>query len=174
MNTSLNTLKLGFKRGWIDFKRLLTSPGDIIPIAIIALLSLGFLWYQHDQQMNGVSLALLTLPSLIGMIVAYSGFSNMSGLLTYEQEDGTLLRAKTMPQGIKGYFISRLVFVALTTLLMLAGVLPALFFVQGVSIGFVGAMALMGILLLGFIATVSWGAVVGALVRTAKDASVLM
>ncbi|MDB5186137.1 MAG: type transporter [Candidatus Saccharibacteria bacterium] len=174
MNVSSNAVKLGFERGWIDFKRFVSSPGDIIPILLIAALSLGFLWYQRDYQVNGISLALVTLPSIIGMIVAFSGFSTISSLLTSEQEDGTLLRAKTIPQGIKGYFISRLVFVALTTSIMLIGMLPALFFVDGVSIDFSQGVELAGVLILGFIATVTWGAIVGSLVKSAKDASALM
>lgn len=174
MNVFQNTVKLGFERGWIDFKRFVTSPGDIIPVLLIGALSLGFLWYQRGDQVNGISLALVTLPSILGMIVAFSGFSTISSLLTSEQEDGTLLRAKTIPQGIKGYFISRLVFVALTTAIMLLSILPALFFVDGVSMNFGQGVELAGILILGFIATVTWGAIVGSLVKSAKDASALM
>jgi ABC-2 type transport system permease protein len=174
MSIATNAIKLGFERGWIDFKRFMTTAGDIIPVLLIGVLSLGFLWYQRDSQINGVSLALVTLPSIIGMIVAFSGFSNISGLLTYEQEDGTLLRAKTIPQGVKGYFISRLVFVALTTAVMLLSILPALFFVDGVSIRISQGIELAGILILGFIATVTWGAIVGSLIKSAKDASALM
>lgn len=174
MNISLSTVKLGFERGWIDFKRFMTSADDIVPVLFIGIISLGFLWYQRDHQINGISLALVTLPSIIGMIVAFSGFSNISGLITYEHEDGTLLRAKTIPQGIKIYFIARLVFVALTTAVMLLSILPGLFFVDGISINLSQAVALGGILLLGFIATVTWGAIVGALIKNAKDASVLM
>ena len=174
MNVFSNAVKLGFERGWIDFKRFMANPGDIVPVLLVAALSLAFLWYQRDEQVSGVSLALVTLPSIIGMIVAFSGFSNISGLLTYEQEDGTLLRAKTIPQGIKGYFVSRLVFVALTTAVMLLSILPALFFVEGVSINFSQGIELVGILVLGFTATVTWGAIVGSLIQSAKDASVLM
>lgn len=174
MSVFQNTVKLGFERGWIDFKRFVASPGDIIPVLLIGALSLGFLWYQRGDQVNGISLALVTLPSIIGMIVAFSGFSTISSLLTSEQEDGTLLRAKTIPQGIKGYFISRLVFVALTTAIMLLSILPALFFVDGVSMNFGQGVELTGILILGFIATVTWGAIVGSLVKSAKDASALM
>jgi ABC-2 type transport system permease protein len=57
---------------------------------------------------------------------------------------------------------------------MLLSIMPALFFVDGISINFSQAVALAGILLLGFVATVTWGAIVGALVKNAKDASVLM
>ncbi|HSX00581.1 MAG TPA: ABC transporter permease [Patescibacteria group bacterium] len=174
MSVFSNAVKLGFERGWIDFKRFMASPGDIIPVLLIAAISLGFLWYQRDSHVGGISLALVTLPSIMGMIVAFSGFSNISGLLTYEQEDGTLLRAKTIPQGIQGYFISRLVFVALTTAIMLLSILPALFFVDGVSINFIQGIELIGILVLGFVATVTWGAIVGSLIRSAKDASALM
>jgi ABC-2 type transport system permease protein len=46
--------------------------------------------------------------------------------------------------------------------------------VQGVSIDVVQGIELVGILMLGFVATVTWGAIVGSLVQSAKDASVLM
>jgi ABC-2 type transport system permease protein len=57
---------------------------------------------------------------------------------------------------------------------MLLSILPALFFVDGVSIDAPQGIQLAGILFLGFIATVTWGAIVGALIKSAKDASILM
>lgn len=174
MNKGLYALKLGIERGWIDFKRYMTSPSDGAVLVGFAVILLIVLWLQRDVMLGGVSLALMTFPGVVGMLVVYTTFSNASGLLTMEREDGTLLRARTIPQGIQSYLIARVVFVMLTTFVSLLFLLPALFFVQGLDVTFAKTLLFAGVVVLGFLVTISWGAIVGSLTKSSKDGSLLL
>ncbi|MFG1701968.1 hypothetical protein ACFLIM_02140 [Nonomuraea sp. M3C6] len=56
---------------------------------------------------------------------AFNGLMGTVGALAVEREDGTLLRAKALPQGMLGYLVGRVVQVTLSTLIALAIVLVA-------------------------------------------------
>ena len=58
------------------------------------------------------SLGARTLPSVLGMNVAFVGLMSMAALLSIEREDGTLLRAKATPNGMLGYLVGKIVLVA--------------------------------------------------------------
>jgi hypothetical protein len=51
------------------------------------------------------------------MLIANEGLSSIAKLLSYDREDGTLLRAKAIPQGMIGYLIARVVLTLLSTIL---------------------------------------------------------
>jgi hypothetical protein len=66
----------------------------------------------------------------------YLGVLLVIQYLTAEREDGTLLRAKATPNGIRGYFVGKLVTVSGTVLAYLAILLiPGLLIVQGLDLG---------------------------------------
>src|SRR4029453_3840931 len=92
--------------------------------------------------------------------------------LTAEREDGTLLRAKAIPNGIGGYFVGKLVTVSGTILASLAILLvPGLLIVDGLEVASIGSwLPLAWVLLLGLVATQSLGAMLGALVSSPRGA----
>lgn len=164
-----SVVRLGIERGWMEFKIAIKDPQTIIWMGIMTGIFLTVLWFQKDANINGVSLALLTLPSLLGMQVASSGFSDVSSVLAYDKEDGTLLRAKAIPGGISAYFISRMVMTFSTMLIYsFALLLPSLFIVpsiiENVTLGEGGLFLLF--MVLGLMATAPFGAVIGALVKS--------
>jgi hypothetical protein len=75
--------------------------------------------------------------------------------LTAEREDGTLLRANAIPDGIGGYFIGKLVTVSGTILAYLAIILiPGLLIVDALDVASIGSwLTLAWVLLLGLIAS---------------------
>jgi ABC-2 type transport system permease protein len=171
MNPVLHASRLGLTRGWIEFKQYLRSPQEMIWTAIMSLIFLVVLWFQRNSEIEGVSLALLTLPSLLGMSIANGGFVGAAGTLSYDREDGTLLRAKAIPQGMVGYLVSRVIYVVLTTLISLVILfIPSLFIVDGLTgMGVDGAFIFLGIFLLGLIATAPWGAMIGSMVKSSSS-----
>ncbi len=108
MSPTINAVRLGIARGWIEFKMFfLKNPQGLISTLIFAILLIGVLWFERTTKFEGVSLAILTLPGLLGMLIANEGLSSIAKLLSYDREDGTLLRAKAIPQGMVGYLIAR-------------------------------------------------------------------
>lgn len=170
MNQFVNILKLGIQRGWIEYKITVADPQTIVWTLIITGIFLTVLWFQRGADIGGVSLALLTLPSLIGMNIASSGFNDVASALAYDREDGTLLRAKAVPKGINSYLIARGVgniLMMLTSMVIL--LIPSIFIAPGIfsNFGADDALIFLALLVVGLLATAPFGAVIGSIVKSA-------
>ncbi|NRQ34342.1 ABC transporter permease [Nonomuraea sp. NN258] len=175
MNPGAHAARLGLARGWIEFKHSLANPQDIGWTIFTTLSFIIVLFFQRDAKVPGtdLSLAAATLPSLMGLMVAFSGFMGTVGALVIEREDGTLLRAKALPQGMLGYLIGRVVSISLSglgglVLLLLAGVImiPE---IRGAGPG--GWLMVVLVALLSLTATLPMGAVIGSLANSPQAAS---
>lgn len=171
MNALIHGTKLGLARGLIEFKQFLRNPQDMFWTLFMTVIFIIVLWFQRDKQVEGVSLALLTLPSLLGMSVALGGLSGTAGQLSFDREDGTLLRAKAIPQGMVAYLVSRTMLVTLTTLISLVTLfVPCLFLIEGLSdLGFGNFFNFVWVFLLGMLATVPLGAIIGSVVKNSNS-----
>jgi ABC-2 type transport system permease protein len=169
MSPTINAMRLGVVRGWIEFKMLfLKNPQNLLSTVIFAILLVGVLWFQREAKFGGVSLAILTLPGLLGMLIANEGLSSIAKLLSYDREDGTLLRAKAIPQGMVGYLIARVVLTLFSTIFNLALLFVlSLFVVPGLTnLDGVRILIFLGIVVLGLLATAPMGAIIGSLVKS--------
>jgi ABC-2 type transport system permease protein len=92
--------------------------------------------------------------------------------LTADREDGTLLRAKATPNGIRGYLIGKLVTMSGTILAYLAILLlPGLLIVDGLEINSIRSWLVFAwVLVLGLVATQSIGAILGSLISSPRGA----
>lgn len=171
MNATVRNARLGLERGWIEFKQFLHNPQEMIWMLIMTVIFVAVIWFQRGKEVEGMSLALLTLPSLLGMTVAQAGFSGTAGIISYDREDGTLLRAKAIPQGILSYVISRIVYLLNTTIINIVALLvPCLFIIDGIStIGLGGAVTIIWLFALGLLATAPFGAIIGSLVKSSSS-----
>ncbi|MFJ4658675.1 ABC transporter permease [Nocardia sp. NPDC088792] len=159
-------VRAGFRRGRIELMQTLTSGMDIFtqffwPVA--SLVAVFFLRNSHFQG-TGVGLGSLALPSLLGMLVAFTGMFGVAQALAVDREDGTLLRAKATPNGMLGYLIGKIVAVSGMTLVQVVVVLVfGVVAIGGVALDTVGAwVTLIGMLLLGLLATLPIGAIIGS------------
>jgi ABC-2 type transport system permease protein len=178
MNPALVAARAGLSRGWIEFRQTLTTPGDLIAFLIMTG---GFLaamiWTRHTHVPGtDFSLGTTMLVSVLGLDVGVYGVVAISDVLVVEREDGTLLRAKAIPNGILGYLLGKVVnfsgqiaFAAATTLL--AGA----FLVTGLAIGSSGSwLTLAWVLVLGLLATLPLGAVLGSLFPSQRSAALIV
>lgn len=168
MKPMTNSMRLGLARGWIEFRmQVLTYPGLIGALFAPAIL-LAILWVFRERQNDGVSAALLLLPSFLGFQLAQEGLMGAANKLALDREDGTLLRAKALPQGMVAYLVARSVMTVLSALLSLLLVLiPGLFIVPGLAhIDGARFVTLAWVVVLGFLATAPLGAVIGAMVKS--------
>ena len=87
-----------------------------------------------------------------------------------EREDGTLLRAKAVPNGMGGYVTGQLLLHSLSLLPMLLVVLiPSLLLFDGLMHrGAVGCLTVAWVLVLGLLATMPLGILIGSLVPNAQ------
>jgi ABC-2 type transport system permease protein len=169
MNPTINAVRLGAVRGWIEFQiYYLKDLSSLVGMVIIALILVGVLWFERATNIEGVSLALLTLPGLLAMLIANEGFSDVARFLSAHREDGTLLRAKAIPQGMLGYVMARVVVTLLATIFNLALVFVlSLFVVPGLTtLDGVRLFTFVWVVALGLLATAPMGAVIGSLVKS--------
>ena len=105
MSPTTRAVRLGLSRGWIEFRQILVSAQDIGFTIFFAAVIVVVLAFQRNATVEGttISVAMATLPSVLGLHVAMGGFNGIAGPLTVEREDGTLLRAKALPHGMVGY-----------------------------------------------------------------------
>lgn len=174
MSAYRSAARLGLARGWTEFRYSLRAPDDLGFQLFIVTAFVVVLFFQRSSTVEGTdqSLASVVLPSLLGMMVAFGGLMGAAGTLAVEREDGTLLRAKAVPHGMVGYLVAKIVLIALTTAATLAIILGAgLFLVpELLATGPAGWLSLLGVLGLGLLATLPWGAVTGSLVRSPNAA----
>ncbi|MER7243548.1 ABC transporter permease [Kribbella sp. NPDC000426] len=161
----------GLQRGLIELRQSFTNPAELTSHflwPVLMLIALFFLRHR-DFGSTGLLLGALALPSILGMNAAM-GMVSMSQLLTADRADGTLLRAKAIPNGMVCYLIGKVVSVAGGLLVDLAILLiPGLIIVDGIALGSAHWFTLVWVLLLGLVATLPIGAVLGSLLTTARS-----
>jgi ABC-2 type transport system permease protein len=166
-------VRLGLRRGWIEMMQSLTTRADQVWLVVINGIFIAVLYFQRDATIPGtdISLALATLPSLIGMNILVGGWMGTTMQLSVEREDGTLLRAKSTPDGMVGYLVARIVLAALNTGLGIVVFLVAGFvLLDGLgAVGLSGWLQLVAIFVLGLLATLPWGAIIGSLVKSSQS-----
>ncbi len=169
----MNAVRLGLRRGWIEMMQSLTTRADQVWLVMINGIFIAVLYFQRDSTIPGtdISLALATLPSLIGMNILVGGWMGTTMQLSVEREDGTLLRAKSTPDGMVGYLVARIVLAALNTGLGIVVFLVAGFvLLDGLGgVGLSGWLQLVAIFVLGLLATLPWGAIIGSLVKSSQS-----
>ncbi|MFI6731950.1 ABC transporter permease [Nonomuraea sp. NPDC050451] len=175
MNATLHAVRLGLARGWIEFKHSLLNPQDLGFTIVSTVALIVVLYFQREAKMPGAEfmLASFTLPSILGMLAAFNGLIGAVGSLAVEREDGTLLRAKALPQGMLGYLIGRVVLLTLSALISIAILLVAgLIMIPALAdIGVGGWLLVVGVSLLGLVATLPLGAVIGSTAKSPTSAA---
>jgi ABC-2 type transport system permease protein len=173
MNPTLYALRIGLSRGLIEWRAAITKPEELFGgYLLVPGVLLTVLMFNRANIVEGTSLPLATLvlPGTLGMMVAYGAMFGVAAILSAEREDGTLLRAKATPNGMTGYISGGILRVSLDTLyFVLALLLPALVFFDGLlPDGPGGLLMLVWVMVLGLLATLPLGMIVGSLMRSPR------
>lgn len=167
-------LALGVRQGLIELRQSFTG-GELVANLFWPVATLVALFLLRDRPVPGTELGLgsLALPGVLGMFVAL-GMLLVVQHLAADREDGTLLRAKAIPDGVRGYLLGKLVTVSATVLAYLAVLLgPGLLLLDGGGPGDLRWPTLAWVLLLGLVATQSVGAILGSLITSSRGAGLL-
>ena len=168
MTLTLNAVRLGVRRGWTEFLNSVRSPQDQGFYLFTGVATLAFLWFNRDDTVEGTTLLYPTvaLPSILGALVAFGVVIGPAFALAMEREDGTLLRHKALPHGMEGYVTGQLVFHSLSALPQFLVILvpSALLFDDVMPSGTGGWLTVAWVLVLGMLATLPIGMVLGSVV----------
>ncbi|GAA2609446.1 ABC transporter permease [Paractinoplanes durhamensis] len=159
----------GAVQGLIELRQSFTG-GELIANLFWPAATLVAIFLLRDRPVDGTALPLgeLVLPGVLGMFVAL-GMLLITQQLTADREDGTLLRARATPHGLRGYLIGKLTTVSATVLAYLAVLLAG----GAPLVTTFHPLTLAWVLALGLIATQSVGAMLGALISSSRGAGML-
>jgi ABC-2 type transport system permease protein len=178
MNPTMVAMRAGALRGRIELRQTFTNSQDLWNYAFPTAIFLVVLFFMKGAAVPGTdfNLGARTLPSLLGMSVAFSGLVTLMMALALEREDGTLLRAKAVPNGMLGYLVGKLVLVAGMTIASIVIILvPSSFMLEGLALTSVTAwLTLAWVMVLGLVATLPLGAIFGSLFSNPRNAGVIV
>ncbi len=178
MNPQLVAARNGLARGWIELKHTSTNAVDLMGYLFPAVLLLTVMFFMRDATVPGTdfSLGARTLPSALGMGIVFGGMVTLAQQLMVEREDGTLLRAKATPNGMLGYLVGKITVASGMLLIsLLLQLIPGLFLLEGLAITTVSAwLTLTWVLVVGLVATLPLGAVVGSLFENPRNFGIVM
>ena len=178
MNPTMVAIQTGLRRGIIEIRQSLTNTQDLWNYLFLPVIFLIVMFFLRGNTVPGTdfSLSAMTVPSVLGMQIAFSGLMGIMGTLVLEREDGTLLRAKATPNGMLGYLVGKIVQVSGMSLVTLAIILiPGAFLFGGLQLGSPAAwLTLAWVLALGLVATMPIGAVLGSLFSSAQGMGLMM
>lgn len=172
MNKRIHAVRVGLNRGWTEFKQSVKSPQDQGFYLFMGGGALLYLFLSRNSVVEGTSLLRPTvvLPSLLGALIAFGVVVGPAYSLAMEREDGTLLRSKAAPNGVVGYVAGQILLQSLGLLPMMAVILiPSFFLFEGLMGGGAsGWWTMVWVTVLGLLAALPIGIVVGSLVKSAQ------
>jgi ABC-2 type transport system permease protein len=177
VNPTLVAARSGVQRGGIEVRQSLTNVQDLWNYLFPNVAFLVVMFFMGDATVPGTdfSLGARTLPSVLGGGLAFGSLVTMMMTLTVEREDGTLLRAKAIPNGMLGYLVGKVVQVSGMSLIGSAVLLlSGAFLVDGLALDSPGAwLTLLWVLALGLVACLPLGAIFGSLFANPRNVGVI-
>jgi ABC-2 type transport system permease protein len=178
MSPGTAAIGIGLQRGLIEVRQILTNPAELLgwlwpsAIAVIVMYTLS----GSTVPGTGFSLGSQAIPGILGMNVVVMGMMGLAAALTMERDDGTLLRMKSIPNGMIGYLVGKVVSQAgMTAATLLIVLVPSTFLFDGLELWRVSSwLTLAWILALGLVATLPNGAIAGSLFKNPQSLGFIM
>ena len=175
---ALNAYRAGLRRGIISMRIMLNNTSDILSMVVPIVILIVVLLFMQRGTFQGAEIALgaMSLPGIIAMSILFSAVMGITGVLAMDRTNGTLLRSKSVPGGTTGYLVGEITANAILSAaqaVLILGVGLLLF--DGLE--FAGAdrwLLFAAVILLGLVAMLAIGAVVGALVNSPKNMGLVM
>lgn len=178
MNPTTVAVRAGLRRGWLELRNTFTNYQDLWNYFFPTFVLLVAMFFMRGSTVPGTtfSLGARTLPSALGMGLAFGGMLVLASQLVVDREDGTLLRAKATPNGMLGYLIGKIVLMSAMALVSMSiQLIPALFFLDGLRVTSAAAwFTLAWVAVLGLVATLPIGAVFGSLIENPRNLGLVM
>lgn len=172
MSPVQHSIRCGLGRGRREFLNSLRNPGDVGYYVIGTLVFVVVLYLNRATQIEGagITVALLIFPGVIALVASFSALMGLATVVATEREDGTLLRCKAMPHGLRGYVVGQVTRTGLEALFSLALLLiPAVLIVGELrDTDPLGVLQMMVVLVLGLAGCVSIGLAIGSFFKNPR------
>ena len=174
MSPTANAIRNGIRRGWIEFTQSIRSPQDQGFYLFTSMIVLAYLLFNRNDTVEGTDLLYPTvaMPSILGALIAFGMIIGPTYTMAMEREDGSLLRAKAVPHGILGHVVGYMVSNPLGVIPSFIVILvPGMILFPGLmSNGLEGWLTVAWVTVLGIMATLPIGMVIGSLVPGVQKA----
>ncbi|MFD1046521.1 ABC transporter permease [Kibdelosporangium lantanae] len=161
-------IRAGLQRGLIETRQGLTSATELWNALFFPVIGSIVMVFLRGNVVPGTNFSLGTqaVPGILSLSVVFTGMIGLGVTLIMDREDGGLLRAKAIPQGVLGYLTGRVVSrAALAVLGVLVPLAVAGVLFTGLS---VDVVTLVWVLVVGLVAVLPLGAIVGSLFRNVQ------
>jgi ABC-2 type transport system permease protein len=151
----------------MEFLQSIRSTQDQWFYVFTAVLTLGYLWIRRDADTGvpGLDFPSVALPSILAALIAFGVVIGPAYSLAMEREDGTLLRHRAIPNGLVGYFSGQMLLQSLSLVPQLIVILvPSFLLFDDVMTHPRGWFTVMWVIVLGLLASLPIGMMIGALV----------
>jgi ABC-2 type transport system permease protein len=176
MNPGAVAVRAGVQRGWIELRQIVTG-AEIMGWVWPSVLAVIVLYALSDRTVPGTSFSLgsQSIAGFLGMNMVFTSMLGLAAALTMEREDGTLLRMKATPNGMLGYLVGKVVgHTGLTVVFLLVVLAPAAYLFDGLELRSASSwLKLAWVLVLGLIATLPLGAILGSLFDSVQGSSLV-
>lgn len=171
-----SVLRAAARQARVALIRKYSSPQGLSAIAVAGFL-VAVIWFVRDADfMDGVDAAAYLFAGFLGLTIVSGAMLTIASEIQLERESGTLLRAKTIPHGMTGHLLAKLMSVpvelAIGVVPMLIGL--ALLAPEALPSGAGRWVVLVATMLLGTASMLPWGAVLGSIFRSMIGMSVAM
>jgi ABC-2 type transport system permease protein len=178
MTPMASAVRAGLNRGRMELRHTFTNSMDLMGYLLPTVILLVVMLFMKDSTIGntGFSLGAATLPGTVGMSIAFGGVMTLAQQLAVEREDGTLLRAKAIPNGMVGYLIGKIVVTSGMTVVSVALLLiPGSVLLDGLALDSFGSwFTLVWVILFGLLATMPLGAIIGSMFSNPRNAGAMM
>ena len=171
-NAGRNAIRLGIRRGTTEFLIALRTPSEVAFMALGLAFAAVVLVLTRDTLIPGSStpVALFVVASALAVQIAFVSGYNIAVVLSTEREDGTLLRAKSLPFGIRAYSVGLAARAFLDVALSLVTTMAVALAVLGARLQMspLDVAVLVGVVVVGLAALAPFGFVIGSVIRSPR------
>jgi ABC-2 type transport system permease protein len=170
--THANAVRAGAHRGWRESLIWLRNPGDVTYTAVGIVIAVVVVYLFRDVVFEGTStsMAVYILASILAVQLVFSTAYGLATALATEREDGTLLRLKSMPHGMRAHSVGLItrVLVEFTATAVLTTALVAVVIWPRFELSLLEAIVMLCALALGLVALTAFGFVIGSVFRSPR------
>ncbi|MET1051828.1 MAG: ABC transporter permease [Mycetocola sp.] len=163
----------GLRRGAIEFRNSLQNPTDVGYYLVGSAIFVAVILLNRNNIIDelGISVAQLIFPGVLAMQVIFTATYGLASLIATEREDGTLLRAKSIPNGMTGYVAGQTTRTFLEfTFSSVIVVVAATILIDGLwARGPAAVAGAIAFLVLGLIAALSLGFAIGSIFKNPRS-----
>ncbi|WP_157002231.1 ABC transporter permease [Agromyces laixinhei] len=172
MNANVTAARAGIRRGITEHRISLSTPSETA-FMVIGLVAVGIvLWLNRDNEIvPGFGTALFIVPSIITIQLLFITCYGLATVVVTEREDGTLIRARSLPNGLRVYSTGILTrtMCELVETIVLTIVIAAVILGGSLGVDGTGFVVIAGMLILGTVALTTFGFVIGTVFRNPRS-----